>query len=67
VQGEDTLKVYADPKTERGVVLNRYFCSACGSNLFLRSEVPPGGKGHDVRIIALGTLDDEVDWGECAF
>ncbi|KAF8185427.1 Mss4-like protein [Pholiota molesta] len=56
LQGEDQLKVYADPKTERGVVLNRYFCSACGSNLFLRSE------GHDVRIIALGTLDDEVDW-----
>lgn len=66
MEGEDKLKFYADPKTTTGVVLNRYFCSECGSNMFLRSEATPE-KGNDVGIIALGTLDDEVDWSELAF
>lgn len=63
VQGEDKLKFYADSNTAAGVVLNRYFCSECGSNIFLRSP----GTGNDVGIIALGTLDDEVAWSECLF
>ncbi|KAF8952805.1 Mss4-like protein [Flammula alnicola] len=61
VEGEDKLKVFPDPETASGAPLDRYFCSECGSNVFLR----PTNKRAlelDYKIISHGTLNEEVDW-----
>ncbi|KAF8956175.1 Mss4-like protein [Flammula alnicola] len=61
LQGEEKLKIYHDDDTAAGVRLNRYFCSECGSNVFLRSVANDPNR-LKLGIIAYGTLDDEVDW-----
>ncbi|KAF9470482.1 hypothetical protein BDN70DRAFT_821319 [Pholiota conissans] len=63
IQGADLLKSFPDLNTESGTPLNRFFCSVCGSNVFLRSD-PSGTRYDDIHIIALGTLDAPVEWSE---
>ncbi|KAF8887864.1 hypothetical protein CPB84DRAFT_1684572, partial [Gymnopilus junonius] len=60
-EGEEMLTIYPDQATWNGATLNRYFCSHCGSNVFLKST-DKAAIQHGILIIALGTLDDEVDW-----
>ncbi|PPQ72098.1 hypothetical protein CVT26_006876 [Gymnopilus dilepis] len=60
-EGEELLSIYPDQATWNGATLNRYFCSHCGSNVFLRST-DKAAVEHRIFIIALGTLDDDVDW-----
>ncbi|KAF9522451.1 Mss4-like protein [Crepidotus variabilis] len=61
VEGRDSLTTYPDMGTSSGHPLERFFCNKCGSNVFLRSLAPEAVK-KNLRIVALGTLDDEVDW-----
>ncbi|KAF8987041.1 Mss4-like protein [Cyathus striatus] len=58
VQGADKVKCYRDNETKDGFPLDRFFCTECGSNLFLR----PTRKESQIKIVALGTLNDEVNW-----
>ncbi|KAH9481996.1 hypothetical protein JR316_0006526 [Psilocybe cubensis] len=60
-EGQEKLKVYHDHETASGNVLSRYFCSQCGSNVFLQSSDKRAVAGK-IRIIAAGTLDEEFDW-----
>lgn len=61
--GESHMHIFADQGTSSGVPLHRYFCSKCGSNLFLRSEIKNEG-GRKIGIIAVGTIDDEENWSK---
>lgn len=44
--------------TTSGSALIRSFCNTCGSSVFLAKD------DGTFTIVALGTLDNEVDWGE---
>ncbi|KIM37280.1 hypothetical protein M413DRAFT_50864, partial [Hebeloma cylindrosporum] len=35
-QGSDLLKIFEDTQTQSGFPMLRYFCSECGSSLFMR-------------------------------
>ncbi|KAJ5581101.1 hypothetical protein N7450_007402 [Penicillium hetheringtonii] len=37
-----TLKIYEDPNTASGNVIQRHFCSNCGSAVFTRTPKAPG-------------------------
>ena len=63
MQGEESLTKYSDNGTRSGYTLERYFCKTCGSNVFLQPLRPEIVK-NNIRIIALGSLDDPVDWSE---
>ncbi|TFK34247.1 Mss4-like protein [Crucibulum laeve] len=59
LKGEDKLKRYRDEDTASGIPLDRFFCTECGSNIFLSSS----READDIHIVALGTLDDqETPW-----
>ncbi|KDR72261.1 hypothetical protein GALMADRAFT_74028 [Galerina marginata CBS 339.88] len=60
-EGEEMLGTYPDQETWNGATLNRLFCSSCGSNVFLRST-DKAAVERNIIIIALGTLNDDVDW-----
>jgi hypothetical protein len=62
VEGQGKLKVYCDKDTASGTPLNRQFCTECGSNVLLSTADPERGKKF--IIVALGTLEDEIDWSE---
>lgn len=49
------IKEYADDQTKSGNVLNRSFCSNCGSCLFITRTVD--GVTGDFVILATGTFD----------
>ncbi|KAF8149149.1 Mss4-like protein [Crassisporium funariophilum] len=59
LQGDDYLKSYRDCDTASGSPLDRYFCTECGSNVFLGSV---SKAGSSLRIVTMGTLDTEVEW-----
>ncbi|PPQ69274.1 hypothetical protein CVT25_005931 [Psilocybe cyanescens] len=61
VEGEEKLNVYHDKETSSGNILSRYFCSQCGSNVFLQSS-DKLAVARKIRIIAAGTLDEDFDW-----
>jgi len=63
VQGEESLTKYSDNGTRSGYTLERYFCKTCGSNVFLQ-PLRPEMVEKDLRVIALGSLDSPIDWGE---
>lgn len=65
-EGEEMLSVYPDQATWNGSTLHRYFCSHCGSNVFLRSTDKVAVEQR-IIIIALGTLDDDVDWSTLCY
>ncbi|CAF1103288.1 unnamed protein product [Adineta steineri] len=46
-------KMYQDGETDSGTVIQRAFCSNCGSQLYTTSPTMPG-----VKIIKLGLFDD---------
>lgn len=49
------LKVYNDPSPDAGdVVVERYFCRECGSNMYIRNP-----KFADAVIVASGTVDGD--------
>jgi hypothetical protein len=57
-QGSDLLKIFQDAQTASGFPMLRYFCSECGSNLFMR----PGDKASTemgLKIISYGCLNLE--------
>ena len=61
--GAEKLKVFADSDTASGARIDRYFCTECGSNVFLR----PTNKRAlelDYKIVSYGTLNEEVDWSK---
>lgn len=55
--GEELLKQHDDSDTNTGGVVNRWFCSNCGSPLLTRSFRVPG-----VAIINVGLFDETWDW-----
>ncbi|KAJ5636299.1 uncharacterized protein N7484_009612 [Penicillium longicatenatum] len=55
LSGEDSLKVYDDGQTASGNVLNRSFCSNCGSCLFTTRMVD--GVTQDGVVLSSGTFD----------
>ncbi|KAJ5939267.1 hypothetical protein N7466_002401 [Penicillium verhagenii] len=61
--GEDVIKTYDDNNTDSGNVLNRSFCSNCGSCLFTTSTVD--GVTADAVVLTSGTMDfggGKEDW-----
>lgn len=60
LEGQNNLKVFRDEKTKSGVPLDREFCRLCGSNVFLFTADAENSKKF--MIVALGTLDHEIDW-----
>jgi hypothetical protein len=62
VEGQGKLKMYSDKNTASGTSLDRQFCTECGSNVLLSTGDPELGKKF--IDVALGTLDDEIDWSE---
>jgi len=57
LKGSEHIQRYRDNDTASGRAVIRCFCPQCGSNLFLEND------NNDFIIVATGTLDDRVDWG----
>ncbi|KAJ5897762.1 hypothetical protein N7504_008050 [Penicillium tannophilum] len=55
LSGEDMIKTYDDDQTDSGSVLNRSFCSNCGSCLFTTRTVD--GVTGDFVVLTSGTFD----------
>ncbi|TFK21244.1 hypothetical protein FA15DRAFT_85531 [Coprinopsis marcescibilis] len=60
-KGKDLLRAYRDEETASGIPIDRYFCSVCGSNIYLQSS----HKKNKWVVVGLGTLDSEEcsRWG----
>ncbi|KAG2017279.1 DUF636 domain-containing protein [Coprinopsis cinerea AmutBmut pab1-1] len=57
--GQDLIRSFKDKGTASGILINRFFCSVCGSNVYLASTHPK----NKFVVVGLGTLDDEhVGW-----
>ncbi|KAF9007191.1 Mss4-like protein [Cyathus striatus] len=57
-KGEEKVRVYKDADTTSGNILNRSFCSDCGSALFTQ----PKGKEDDYIIVAPGVIEGAEKW-----
>ncbi|KIK62127.1 hypothetical protein GYMLUDRAFT_42123 [Collybiopsis luxurians FD-317 M1] len=58
--GEDVLKVFYDTNTNSGRPLARYFCSNCGSNVYLRQS--PELPRSDVYIVQGPMIEGSEVW-----
>ena len=56
IQGQDAMTTYADKSPESGDVLQRSFCTTCGSNLFIKN-----GRMEKLGALSVttGTMDDQ--------
>jgi len=54
--GAEDIKIFQDKETLSGGVLERAFCSNCGSNLFNRNTTNPQMSGN--IVVCAGSLDD---------
>lgn len=50
------MKIYEDKETDSGAILERAFCSNCGSTLSTRNITNPKASGN--IVVAAGTVDD---------
>lgn len=50
------VKVYTSTATSSGNPLEKYFCSLCGSGLYIRAKA-----AEKIVVVTSGTLDDPVD------
>lgn len=50
------MKIFEDKETDSGAVLERAFCSNCGSNLSICNTSNPKSKGN--IVVCAGTVDD---------
>ncbi|KAJ6005761.1 hypothetical protein N7451_003705 [Penicillium sp. IBT 35674x] len=55
LSGEDMIRTYDDDQTKSGNILNRSFCSNCGSCLFTTQTV--NGVTGDFVVLTSGTFD----------
>lgn len=62
LEGKESLKVFRDERTKSGVPLDRVFCGLCGSNVFLSTA--DAENSQKFIMVALGTLDHEIDWSK---
>ena len=53
--GAEHVKIYQDKDTDSGSMLERAFCSNCGSNLSIRNTTNP--KMSDNIVICAGSVD----------
>ncbi|KAJ5106881.1 DUF636 domain protein [Penicillium angulare] len=61
LEGGEMIRVFEDERTASGNVLNRSFCSNCGSSLFLARSV--NGIPGDAVFVSSGTMDlDGEEW-----
>ena len=54
--GPENVKIYEDKETNSGAVLQRAFCSNCGSTLSTRNISDPKMSGN--IVVAAGSVDD---------
>ncbi|KAK5937820.1 hypothetical protein PMZ80_009949 [Knufia obscura] len=54
--GANSVKIFEDKHTDSGSVLERAFCSNCGSNLSIRNTSNP--KMSDNIVVCAGSIDD---------
>lgn len=54
--GAENVKIFRDTSTDSGSVLERAFCSSCGSSLSIRNITNP--KMSDNIVVCAGSVDD---------
>ncbi|KAJ6014922.1 DUF636 domain protein [Penicillium herquei] len=62
LSGEEIIKTFKDSRTDSGNVLNRSFCSNCGSTIYTTRVVDGVEEGHIIMTSGTMDLKDGEEW-----
>ncbi|PYH38115.1 GFA family protein [Aspergillus neoniger CBS 115656] len=61
---DQAMKIYSDPNTSSGNIVQRHFCSSCGSPLFTLSPKVPGKAYLKAALFDIVSKPESVFFGD---